>query len=231
MNDANDNGDGKVRRLRDLPQAIQPPHDLWAGIEGRIQAERAADGQRAPGSASHSGSEDKSDSGDKSGGAGPKPVGPRFFARPSTLRWLAAAATIVALAVGIWIGRVGLPGAGPNAITARDGTEQVNHATNPLTTGGAQALQAAYMSDPKYREERAALVKSLEAKLASLPPDSREKVLSSLATIHKSMQDLEAALGKDPTNALLQELLLNTYQDEMRVLTTVHEASETGKGI
>jgi hypothetical protein len=25
--------------------------------------------------------------------------------------------------------------------------------------------------------------------------------------------------------------LLNTYQDEMRVLTTVHEASETGKGI
>ena len=45
------------------------------------------------------------------------------------------------------------------------------------------------------------------------------------------MQDLEAALGKDPTNALLQELLLNTYQDEMRVLTTVHEASESGKGI
>jgi hypothetical protein len=64
-----------------------------------------------------------------------------------------------------------------------------------------------------------------------LPPESRAKVVDSLATIHKSMQDLEAALGKDPTNALLQELLLNTYQDEMRVLTTVHDASETGKGI
>jgi hypothetical protein len=228
MNDANDNGDGKVRRLRDLPQAIQPPHDLWAGIEARIQAERASGGQRASGPASDSGS------GDKSGGAGPKPVGPRFFARPSTLRWLAAAATIAALAVGIWIGRVGLPGAGPNAITAHNGSESHTHVlpgTHSLTSGGAQALQAAYMSDPKYREERAALVKSLEAKLASLPPDSREKVLSSLATIHKSMQDLEAALGKDPTNALLQELLLNTYQDEMRVLTTVHEASDAGKGI
>jgi hypothetical protein len=96
---------------------------------------------------------------------------------------------------------------------------------------GAAAFQAAYIADPKYREQRAALVKSLEAKLASLPPDSRAKVLSSLATIQKSKQDLEAALGKDPSNALLQELLVNTYQDEMRVLTTVHEASDAGEGI
>ena len=35
--------------------------------------------------------------------------------------------------------------------------------------------------------------------------------------------ELEAELGKDPSNALLQELLVNTYQDEMRVLTAVHD--------
>jgi hypothetical protein len=98
-------------------------------------------------------------------------------------------------------------------------------------SNAATLVQAAYLADPKFREQRAALVKSLEAKLASLPPDSRAKVIDSLATLHKSMEDLEAALGKDPTNALLQELLLNTYQDEMRVLTTVHEASDAGKGI
>jgi len=92
-------------------------------------------------------------------------------------------------------------------------------------------MQAAYLSDPEFRQQRAALAKSLEAKLASLPPDSQAKVISSLATIHKSMQDLEAALGKDPTNALLQELLVNTYQDEMRVLTTVQETSDAGEGI
>ena len=92
-------------------------------------------------------------------------------------------------------------------------------------------MQAAYLSDPKFRATRDELVKSLAARLSALPPESRAKVVDSLATIHKSMQDLEAALGKDPTNALLQELLLNTYQDEMRVLTTVHEASDAGKGI
>ena len=85
--------------------------------------------------------------------------------------------------------------------------------------------------DARYVQQRAALVKSLEAQLASLPPDSRTKVMASLTTIHDSIQNLEAALGHDPTNALLQELLVNTYQDEMRVLTAVHEAGDAGKGI
>jgi hypothetical protein len=56
-------------------------------------------------------------------------------------------------------------------------------------------------------------------------------VVASLATVQQAKQDLEQALGKDPGNALLQELLVNTCQDEMRVLTDVREASEPGTGI
>ena len=197
MTDANSNGERKVRSLRDLPQEARPPRDLWAGIEARIKAE--------PDGASHA----------------PR-RGKRFTLAPLP-SWIAAAAMIATLAVGVWIGRSALP----NRTQPTAQTE--THTGSSID--GAKALQAAYMSDPKYREERAALVKSLEAKLASLPPDSRAKVMSSLATIHNSIRDLEAALGKDPTNALLQELLLNTYQDEMRVLTTVQDASDAGKGI
>ena len=216
----------KVTSLRDLAQTVEPPRDLWAGIEAQINAQRQASAK--PGA-------------DKQA---PEPfsAGRR---RPAQLRWLAVAAMIGTLAVGMWIGRNILPTTGPAPHPANDtqanntqpNTTQPNtNATTPPNTAAQPAnaaafVQAAYLSDPKFREQRAALVKSLEAKLASLPPDSRAKVISSLATIHKSMQDLEAALGKDPTNALLQELLLNTYQDEMRVLTTVHEASDTGKGI
>lgn len=203
MTNANGNGVQKVTSLRDLPQSIQPPHDLWADIEAHINARRDA----------------------VAAGADADPI-----ARHAIPRWVAAAATIAALAVGVWIGREVLP-------TQRAATQPIaQSATNagprvaPVNEG-AKALQAAYMSDPKYRRERAALVKSLEAKLASLPPDTRAKVIASLATLHKSMQDLEAALGKDPTNALLQELLLDTYQDEMRVLTTVQDASDAGKGV
>ena len=93
------------------------------------------------------------------------------------------------------------------------------------------AVDAAYVSDPRYQEQRAALVRELQARLAALPPPARAKVSTSLATIEKAKADLEQALGRDPGNALLQELLVNTYQDEMRVLTDVHEASDPGRGI
>jgi hypothetical protein len=75
------------------------------------------------------------------------------------------------------------------------------------------------------------LVKNLEARLAALPPESRAKVMASLKAINDSKRELETELGKDPSNALLQELLVNTYQDEMRVLTAVDEAGAAGEGI
>jgi hypothetical protein len=216
MNSADDNGERKVvTSLRDLPQSIAPPRDLWAGIEASITAERKA----TEASASSNGNPVTDLAGRRSSSA-------RHFSR---LRWMAAAAVIAALAVGMWIGRSVLPTTRPTASPVGGADTTAN--LLPKVNDGATALQAAYISDPKYREQRAALMKSVEAKLASLPPDSRAKVISSLATIHKSMQDLEAALGKDPSNALLQELLVNTYQDEMRVLTTVHEAGEAGEGI
>ena len=203
MNNANDNGERKVvSSLRDLPAAVQPPRDLWAGIEARIVAEghiAVAD----PGTRKRAGS------------------------NLSRLRWMAAAAVVAALAVGMWVGRSVLPTTRPTTSPRMSTSITFTLPTND----GTAALQAAYFADPKYRKQREALVISLEAKLDSLPPESRTKVISSLATIHKSIQDLEAELGKDPSNALLQELLVNTYQDEMRVLTTVHEASDAGEGI
>lgn len=206
MANANSDGRGdgkrKVTSLRDLPEAVQPPRDLWAGIEAQINAERQSPVE---------------------------PVQSPVTRRPARLRWLAAAAMIGTLAIGVWIGRSTLPGAGPAQPPLA--SDKPIPARSPQATNAAALLQAAYLSDPKFRDTREALVKSLAARLAALPPESRAKVVDSLATIHKSMQDLEAALGKDPTNALLQELLLNTYQDEMRVLTTVHEASDAGKGI
>ena len=201
MNNANDNGRQKVvTSLRDLPQAVQPPRDLWASIESQITtAQKPAVVQRST------------------------------SRNTANLRWMAAAAVIAALAVGMWIGR------GMHPVETAKVTP-VNPATPVMTdglmpAGDATAFQAAYIADPKFRQTREALLKSLGMKLDSLPPDSRQKVIASLNTIHRCMQDLEAALGKDPANALLQELLLNTYQDEMRVLTTVHEAGTAGEGI
>jgi hypothetical protein len=129
-------------------------------------------------------------------------------------QFLALAATVASLAVGVWIGRSTLP-VGPGAPS--DGMT----ASSPATSA---AMPVGYVTDPGYRQERARLVRSLESQLAALPPETRKQVNVSLETIRKSMKDLEAALGQDPANTLLQELLVNTYQEEMRVLSVVNQA-------
>jgi hypothetical protein len=139
--------------------------------------------------------------------------------RTQQLRWFAAAAMVASVAVGVWIDRSLLP-VGNRA-----------QGSTLAAFDAPTALDVAYVTDPRYQRQRAALLRSLESQIATLPPATRTKVMASLATIQHAKEDLEQALGKDPGNALLQELLVNTYQDEMRVLSDVREASDPGKGI
>ncbi|HEY2274164.1 MAG TPA: hypothetical protein VGH61_01550 [Steroidobacteraceae bacterium] len=183
-----------VTRLGDLPQSIEPQADLWPQIEAQIAGRHG------------------------SVRAGVAPAAARRGAL-LPLRWLAAAAMVGCLAVGMWIGRSVLPG----AVSA----PPLAQPSRPASA----TMQTAWVTDPRYRREHEELMRALGAQLAALPPVSRGKVLASLATIRQAKQELESALGKDPGNALLQELLVNTYQDEMRVLTDVREASDAGREI
>jgi hypothetical protein len=180
-------GDGmkkRIRSLSELPQSVPPPRDLWPAIAAEIAKDTKAAGKRT-----------------------------RHGANPVTrTQWVALAAVIAALAVGVWVGRNVIPIAGPPSKLAD-------------FSGAQDVITAAYIKDPRYMHDRAQLVRSLDEKLKTLPPDTQRKVTASLETIHKSIADIQAALGKDPGNALLQELLVNSYQDEMRVLTAVQQAN------
>jgi hypothetical protein len=198
---------GKITSLRNLPSNIEPPRDLWQGIEAQIAADKA--NQARPE--------------ETRGRPGTSTVTP-WRRRAGSLRVLAAAAVVAALAVGVWIGRSALPG---GAVT--DGGVHSN--PQVASTVKPDMTQSPYMVDARYNRDRAVLVKNLEAQLTNLPPDTRQKVITDLTVIRNSMRDLESALGRDPSNALLQELLVNTYQDEMRVLTAVQDAGNSGKGI
>ncbi len=191
----------KVSSLAELARSIEPGRELWPQIEARINAEHAP---RAA--------------------AARERAGPR---RP--MLWPSLAAAMVAsVAVGVWIGRSVLPTPGSPAGASSPASAARGSAG---LLGGPTAFDAAYVSDPRYLRERTALIRDLEARLASLPPAARAKVVKSLTAIRRAKEDLESALGKDPSNALLQELLVNTYQDEMRVLTDLHQASEADTGI
>ena len=123
--------------------------------------------------------------------------------RTTWISLFAFAATLVVVGVGIWIGR-------------------------PPEKGALSVVHTAFVTDPRYLRDRAALLESLRQRLNALPPESQQQVAASIATLQKAKRDLEDALGEDPGNALLQELLVNTYQDEMRVLTAVQQAGSPG---
>jgi len=190
----------KVSALAELPLTIEPPRDLWPQIEARIQ-----EAEQAPTAAAT--------------------LQPVLRRQPARLRWMAAAAMVACIAVGVWIGRNVLPALPGNGSAAPRMTRVAG------ASGGFTALDVAYVSDPRYQRQRAILMQTLQARIAALPPPARAKVMASLESIWRAKQDLESALGRDPGNALLQELLVDTYQDEMRVLTDVHEASDAGRGI
>lgn len=82
-------------------------------------------------------------------------------------------------------------------------------------------IRAALLPDRVYETRRRELLDALPAKLDRLPPASRTRVLESLKAVQTAMRGLETELGKDGSNALLQELFIGTCQEEMRVLTSV----------
>jgi hypothetical protein len=135
--------------------------------------------------------------------------------RPQLMRVAALAAVLAAVVLGISIDRWVLS---PRPAAA------TRTALSEIGSAGA-GVKVAYITDPRYLREREALLRSLSARLARLPPPTRRKVLQSLSAIHQSIQQIQQALGREPGNALLQELLIDSYQSEMHVLSTVQEAS------
>ena len=130
--------------------------------------------------------------------------------------WMPAAgmaAAVALVAIGVLIG-----------INVGQGT---GNGTGTLATntpvGNASVLPAA-LRDADYRKQRDVLLVEVNNRLQGMPAAEREKVAASLRTLQRSISEIEAALGKDPANALLQELLVNSCQEEMRALTAVRDS-------
>jgi len=142
---------------------------------------------------------------------GAAPEGGRTGRRAAWMPALGLAASVALVAVGVFIGRSIGPQAGQ---TMAQG--QVNPANPPP--------DRAVIHDVKYLKQRDALLAEVQAKLKTMPPAERDKVAASLATLRRSITEIETQLGHDPANALLQELLVNSCQEEMRALTAVRDS-------
>jgi hypothetical protein len=103
------------------------------------------------------------------------------------------------------------------------GTQVRNTTDRPALQDSGALLRAALRSDPGYERHREELLRALPAKLAGLPAESQQRLRDSLLAVQQAIQNIKVELGRDSGNALLQELLISTSQEEMRVLTAVDE--------
>ena len=118
----------------------------------------------------------------------------------------AIAASVASLGVGVFLTLAMLHGRAP-----------VQQAAVPPA-----AMAAEFSFVPASTDAvRAKLRQSCAAQLANLPAATRDKVVQDLMLIKNAVADIQTALAKDPGNALLQDLLVTTYQNELDTLANV----------
>jgi len=72
-----------------------------------------------------------------------------------------------------------------------------------------------------YQEAHRDLEAQLNEELLRLSPTAREEVEQNLAMIRGAIGQINEALAEEPDNALLQELLLQTYREELAMMQRV----------
>jgi hypothetical protein len=142
-------------------------------------------------------------------------------------RWLplaAAAVLLVAASSLITASLVRRSGDGAVATAAapagpRNGSQPAAGAAvaQPAAFGPGHALS------PEYAAARAQLAAMLTARIDDLPSSARQKLEDNLAQLRRATDEINAALALQPGDPLLEELLLNTYQEELAVLASVND--------
>jgi hypothetical protein len=131
------------------------------------------------------------------------------------VRW-AIAAGIIGLAVGVLL------------TLSMQRTQPPPSAQNPpqaqpsAITPPPPAASAGYDFVPASTDAvRQKLRADVARQLANLPPATRDKVEKDLLLIKNAVADIQSALANDPGSALLQDLLVTTYQNELDTLANV----------
>ena len=134
--------------------------------------------------------------------------------RPRRSRWvpMLAQAAAVVLLVGA--------SSGVTYLAVKDNQQPVRIVAPDLLFEPA-AYSADHALGPEYFEARSDMTARLDAELARLPPGVRAQVENNLVLIRNAIAEINAALETEPTNTLLQQLLLDAYQDEFSVMRRV----------
>ena len=191
---SNKQGDPLSQMLASLPRDVPPERDLWQGIQAEI-AKTPIVTDSAP------------------------------VVHFTSSRWFQlAAGLLLVLATSLTtfvITRQSMEKDPAVQVARQQPEQQVPMATAPLNampvSFGPEALGADYM---KARSELSA---QFEARIKTLPPSTRAKLETNLADLRHAANEISKTLAEHPSDPLLQDLLMSTYQRELQLLADVSE--------
>lgn len=96
----------------------------------------------------------------------------------------------------------------------------------PVATAPLNAMPASFGTEAlgaDYLKARSELDQRFEARMKTLPPSTRAKLERNLADLRHAANEISATLAENPSDPLLQDLLMSTYQRELQLLSDVGE--------
>ena len=115
--------------------------------------------------------------------------------------------------------------AGSSSITYLLTKEEQSVSPGTTVTTGFDAEFAAFGADYElgqgFQDARHNLTARLDVELDRLSPEARQGVEENLAVIRAAITEINSALELEPDNALLQEMLLKAYREELNVMQQV----------
>lgn len=210
--------------LASVPRDVRPGRDLWPGIRAEIAktpivTDAAPESRGTP-------------SGGRFFARALSPVsrgissGQRFSAsaRPSVVhltssRWFQIAAGLLLLLATSFTTFVIT-----RQVMEKDAAMQV--AQQPLPAPALNAMPVSFgpeMLGAEYLQVRSELNQRFEERLKTLPPATRDKLERNLADLRKAANEISTTLAEHPSDPLLQDLLMSTYQRELQLLADVSD--------
>jgi hypothetical protein len=191
-------------RLASLARDVEPARDLWPAIAAAI----AAPAKTYPGETHVAGSGE---------------VSSRF---PVQRTWAIAASLLLMTVSSGLTYAVMQRSMRAEALRVQQATVQQMQqmqqmqpvlAGMPASFGGQQQLGV------EYSRARAGLDAQFALALQALAPTERARLERSLADLRRAANELSVLLAEHPSDPLLQELLLSTYQNELGLLARVND--------
>ena len=211
--------DALTEELGRLPTEIQPEHDLWPGIEARLESRQSAD-------LDHGQSTSRARNRSETRQWGGRQWGAREWGLQSlaALLFMALGSLFTWLAVGTLSNAPLSPEAGGNASAGGGAVAKYT----PQTAGsietvsfGAPAGHPLDVVEANYLRARDALWLQAVENRDALPPGTLKVVERNLEILERAISDLRKALALDPGNPNLERRLLDNHQRSIDMLRRV----------